>query len=415
MNKLVKQRLWTKDFLLDTIINFILYLIYYLLMVNITVFATEELHTSLSAAGLVSGIFVLGILVGRLLSGKWIEKIGRRKTLYIGALLYFIVTFFYFTAHDVSILCIIRFLHGLAFGVAATATSTIITSIIPSTRRGEGINYYALSTSLASAIGPFLGMFFHQLAGFNFIFIFCTSLLGINVILTLFLNVEEIELTEKQLADLKGFKIESFIEYSTLPIAIIAIIVGLCYSSVLSFLDAYARVLNLVSAGTFFFVVYAMTVTITRPFTGILFDRKGENSVIYPCYIFLAIGLLILSQTHQGWVLLLAGAFIGLGYGTFFSNGQAVSVKIAPPHRMALATSTYFLFLDFGLGIGPFLLGFLRPMFGFPGIYRATAVLSLFCLFLYYELHGKKVRKWQSDSADCQGLTLPVKNNCLKD
>lgn len=35
--------------------------------------------------------------------------------------------------------------------------STIIAAIIPTSRRGEGINYYGLSTS-AAAVGPFLGI-----------------------------------------------------------------------------------------------------------------------------------------------------------------------------------------------------------------------------------------------------------------
>lgn len=86
-------------------------------------------------------------------------------------------------------------------------------------------------------------------------------------------------------------------------------------------------------AGTFFFVVYAVVITITRPGLGVLFDRKGENFVLYPCYIALAIGLWLISVAHTSWVLLLAGVFVGLGYGTFMSNGQAVCVKLVPIPR----------------------------------------------------------------------------------
>ena len=45
---------------------------------------------------------------------------------------------------------------------------------------------------------------------------------------------------------------------------------------------------------------------------------------MYPSFIFLAIGLLTLSYTTTSFMLLLSGALIGLGYGTFMSNGQAV-------------------------------------------------------------------------------------------
>lgn len=120
---------------------------------------------------------------------------------------------------------------------------------------------------------------------------------------------------------------------------------------------------------------------------------------MYPCYIFLAIGLYLLSQAQNGFLMLLSGAFVGLGYGTFMSNGQAVCVKLSPIHRMGIATSTYFVALDFGLGIGPFLLGFLRPLVGFSGIYMLSAIIALGCLGLYYLLYGRK-----------SGHTLNVEN-----
>ena len=32
---------------------------------------------------------------------------------------------------------------------------------------------------------------------------------------------------------------------------------------------------------------------------------------------------------------------------------QAIAIKLTPPERMGLATSTFFIFLDAGLGLGP--------------------------------------------------------------
>ena len=48
-----------------------------------------------------------------------------------------------------------RLLHGFAFGIAGTATGTIIAQVIPMSRKGEGIGYFALSMTLATAIGAF--------------------------------------------------------------------------------------------------------------------------------------------------------------------------------------------------------------------------------------------------------------------
>ena len=90
------QSLWNKDFLLDTGINFVVYLIYYLLMVIIAVVAKDQLHASLGEAGLASGIFIVGTLLARLQFGKAIELYGRRKSLYGGIILYFVTTLLYF-------------------------------------------------------------------------------------------------------------------------------------------------------------------------------------------------------------------------------------------------------------------------------------------------------------------------------
>ena len=58
-----KETLWTVPFVLDTVINLLVFLIYYLLMVIIAVVAKDELHASASEAGLAVGIYIIGTVV----------------------------------------------------------------------------------------------------------------------------------------------------------------------------------------------------------------------------------------------------------------------------------------------------------------------------------------------------------------
>lgn len=53
----------------------------------------------------------------------------------------------------------------------------------------------------------------------------------------------------------------------------------------------------------------------------------------------------------------------------------------------------FFVFYDFGMGIGPFLLGYLMQVTGFRGLYLAMSVIAFLGVPLYYFLHGKKARK----------------------
>lgn len=388
-----QTKLWTKDFLIDAMINLFVYLAYYLLMVTITVYAMDNLQASPSEAGLAAGIFIVGALIARILAGRAIEQAGRKKMLYMGLILFLATTLLYFWVDSLPLLIVIRLLHGAGFGISATATGTIIASIVPNERRGEGIGYYAMSATLASALGPFLGMFLNQRGNFNMILVLTVILLTVSLIVVYFLRVPEAELTKKQLEEMKGFAFNTFFEAKAIPISVISIFVGVGFSSILSFLAPYIREINLVDAGNFFFIVYSLFILISRPLTGRWFDKNGENFVMYPSFLLFAMGLMTLSQAQQGFLLLLSGALIGLGYGTFLSSAQAVSVKVSPRHRMGLATSTFFSFIDGGVGAGPFLLGFIIPVIGLRGLYESMAVLVLACILLYYLLHGRKAEE----------------------
>lgn len=126
-----KPRLWTKDFLLITAANLFYALNFFLLMVTIPVYTIDTFQSSTGEAGLAASIFVIGGILPRLFAGRWIERIGRKKTLYAGLISGMLITLLYFAVNSIAILLVIRFLHGATFGVVTTATNTIAANIIP--------------------------------------------------------------------------------------------------------------------------------------------------------------------------------------------------------------------------------------------------------------------------------------------
>jgi MFS family permease len=142
-----KPQLWTKDFIIVSAVNFFVTFIFYLLLVTISEYAVNEYHASTAEAGLVSGIFIIGALVGRLVTGRAIDSIGRKRTLIIGMSLTALALLLYFVHFGLGFLLFTRFLHGLTAGMATTATGTIVAQIIPNTRKGEGIGYFSMSST----------------------------------------------------------------------------------------------------------------------------------------------------------------------------------------------------------------------------------------------------------------------------
>jgi MFS family permease len=205
--------------------------------------------------------------------------------------------------------------------------------------------------------------------------------------------VPELEKIPAEKKQKKKIHIRDFFERSVIPISVFMLIVGVANSSILSFISAYATEINLVDAASFFFVMYAAFLLMSRPFTGKLFDLRGENSVMYPSIALFGIGLIFLSQAEHAMTLLVAGALIGVGFGTLQSSAQTIAVSQVPHHRVGLATSTFFTFYDLGMGAGPFILGYLMQVTGFRGLYLVMAAIAFIAIPIYYLLHGKNRSK----------------------
>jgi MFS family permease len=388
------ENIWTKDFIIVAVISLVISFIFYLFMVIIASYAISRFHTSTSIAGLVSGIFIIGALIGRLGIGRIIDKVGTRKIFIVSLIFFAITSALYLVANNLPLLILNRILQGIAFGVATTATGTIIAQITPISRRGEGIGYFSMSIVLGTAIGPFIGILLTKYADFNIIFI-------VNLILAIFclllsFTVKESHHKLPKTDKIKGariFKISNYLEFTVMPISIIALIISFTYSGVLTFVQLYAEQINLVEAASIFFIVYAITVLVSRPFSGRLLDVKGANIVMYPCLFIYAMGMLLFSQANLGIILLLAGAMLGLGYGNFQSASQAIAMKVAPPHKLGLATATYYVLYDLGFGVGPYLFGFFVPFLGYRALYSIMVIVILAAIVLYYFLHGRKEKQ----------------------
>ncbi|MEN1894753.1 MFS transporter [Staphylococcus nepalensis] len=231
------NKLWTKQFISVSLINFLLTLVFYLLMVTIATFAINLYQASMSQSRLVSGIFIIGGVIGRLFAGYFINKFGLKRLLLITIIICLAIIGIYFININVQFLILIRLLHGMAL----TIISSIATQIIPESRKSEGISYYSMSTTLATAFGPFLGILMIHYISFSILFSFCFAIMCIALIMSLFVKVPKV--TEIKTASVNLEKGTSFlkniIEPSVIPVGLIILLLSFAYSGVLTYLNLY--------------------------------------------------------------------------------------------------------------------------------------------------------------------------------
>ena len=387
-----QEKLWTKDFILGTAINFLLMVNYYGLMVVIADYSMKTYGSSPAVAGLAASIFIIGALIARFITGGIMDRIGRRKLLVFGAIFEVIFSLMYLTGIGLGILFILRLLHGFAYGACSTTIGTIVTALVPESRKGEGVGYYMLSVTLGAAVGPFLGMFLTQNAGFMVLFITTAvvSVLCLLSVLTLHTPPSSSEKAATTASAPQKFSMHNYIEFSVIPISAACALLFFCYSSLLTFLTPFANEISLSGPASFFFVVYAIAMFVTRPFTGKLFDRKGHRIVMIPAFIAFIVGMVILSSVHHAVAMLTAAALLGYGVGTVQSSALTMAVNIAPDSRLSLANSTFYIFIDTGVGFGPLLLGLIEPFAGYRGLFFGMAIVACISLVSYLIVSREK-------------------------
>ncbi|WP_409305037.1 MFS transporter [Peribacillus sp. SCS-155] len=384
-----KPKLWTKNFIGIAIANFFVFTTFYYLLVTLPVYSLQDLHGKETLVGLITTIFLISAILVRPLAGKWIGKAGKYMV-FIGSLLILsVASALYFFPQTIPALIVLRFFHGIGFGMATTATGAIVADLIPESRKGEGMGYYGLTMNLSMVIGPFLGLTIMQHAGATAMFIVNLASAVLALAAGLFIRIphKPVKLkadVPKAEAGLKGLFVKAAI-----PISIVAAFFALAYSAIISFVSVYARELGLVEVASYFFVVYAAVLLVSRPFTGKWFDIYGANSIIYPAILFFAIGTFLLSETHSAFVFLLSAALIGLGWGTVFPSLQTIAIQVAPVQKRPMATATFLSIFDFGFGIGSFVFGLVIAKIGHSSLYFYSAFLVLIGLAVYYLLHGR--------------------------
>lgn len=388
-----KYQLFNFYFIAVIWINFCISFSFYGSTILSTSYALDVLFASSSIAGFASGIFVIGVMLARLCVEKSLDKINLKKWLIIGLMMMSVFNTLYFYAHNITALNMVRFLHGLTFGLCSSVCGTIVARMIPSFQRGVGIGYYGLSSVVASGIAPFVAIYLVKHNAFNVGFIVLLSLIISAIAFVVMMKVREARgnaMVLEPLASPIKQKILSFIEPSALKISLIGFLVAFCFGSLVSFIGAFAKNRDLIEAGSVFFLIYAITSFIMRPISGKIFDLKGHNAVILPSLCFFVLSFLCIAFARNSFMLMLGAVFCGLGYGNFVSAAQSYAIKIAPKNKLGLATATYYMMMDFGAGVGPFFLGLAIGIYGYNVSFVLCAFMILIALMLYIKLIFKQ-------------------------
>lgn len=388
-----RPALSSRDFWLLWLTNFLMATSFYFLLPTVPAFATL-LGADKSQVGYLIGVYTVAALAIRPLAGYLLDARGRKVVYLSGLGLFALFAFSYQAATGFLLLLVVRFLHGLSWGVLTTGGSTVAADLLPAARRGEGLGYYGLTMTLAMAIGPILGL---QIAGsdqYGRLFLVTAGVAALAVLLGLLVRYPSIAARQTRCS------LDSFFDKRVVPVALVSLAAMMTYGGVVSFLTLFTQERGL-NAGIFF-AIYAVAMSLSRPVAGRLLDRKGPSLVLTSGILSLAAGFLIMGVTQTLPLFALAAVLMGVGNGNISPTLQAMAINLVEPHRRGVASSTLFSAIDLGIGLGSTLLGLVADNVGLAAMYTACAgilLLPLAWFHLYVRGYYDRVVRGSDQSA----------------
>lgn len=387
------QPLWSRDFVLAIVALVGAQLIYFTLMAYMALYAVERFNVNDATAGFAASSFVLGAALGRMIIGKYLDFIGRKRALLIALSLALVCSLIYPLIDDFGLLILVRIVQGSGFGVSSTTIATTVIAMIPVGRLSEGLGYVALAGTMSNAIGPLAAIQLSQYASSLWVFGFTVVCALISLVMVLLMRIREREPSDAEHAQKWRLRPGDLLDARALPVAVVALLASTGFALVMTYLTPYMVGLDLADAASLFFLVWAASMLAVRLFAGRAHDHYGENAVIPAALVALAAGLVVLSVADSLWQFIVAAVLCGLGHGAAIPSLQAVGVNRTTRKRIPVATSTHYLALDTGIALGPVVLGVVVQFAGYEAMFLVGAAVVFFSVVAYWLLHGRTARR----------------------
>lgn len=385
MDNIRKRSIWTKDFIGITIINLLIFCGFQMLLPTLPLYV-KSLGGTDSVIGWITGLSTIACLLIRPFSGVTLDKFGRKGVLVAGIGVMIVVTLAYSWFPIVGIIFVIRFFHGLGWGAASTSSNTVATDVIPKDRFGEGMGYFSLSTSLAMALAPGIGLSVLAMFHVAGLMLLSAGFGAVALLLTFFIRYRKMERQETVKEKMTPY------ELSSIRPSVIMFFVSASYGSITGFISLYAVDRGIANIGVFF-MIFAVAMVLSRPLFGRLIDRLGFNAATYSGLIILIAAMFLLSQASAIYLFLIAAFFYGMGFGAVQSSLQTMSIIYAPKDRFGAANATFFTGFDGGIGFGSIIAGIVAATWGYSKMYFSFSFFLIAASFLYFFLVGKATKE----------------------
>lgn len=330
-------------------------------------FRILALGGSEAVAGMFLGMLTYSSAVAALFTGALADHFGKRRMMIVCSLATAAFSGSYAFIANVWVMLVVAAVHGVFWSGMLSSVSAYLGDIIPARRRAEGMGYYGVSTVLALALAPAIGLWIYRF-GWSSV---CLSAAIVNFAMTgIGYSLPSTDAPRTAPLSLRGA-----VEWRVFTLSGTLFLYYFGYGGVTSFVALYAT-RNHVSPPGIYFTMFAASAVATTLFAGPLGDRFGHTRLFVPALGLIAIAYGILAYGGQRTLMITSALIFGLAFRAGYQLYTAHVLHLVEAERRGAAFGGIISALDTGVGTGSIAMGWIIDHYGFSQAFGTAAILA---------------------------------------
>jgi MFS family permease len=335
---------------------------------------TPMLTTSAGSAGIVTGVLMFGGVLAELATPRLMARLGVRRVLAIGLVLLGAPSLLLIPSDQLAVIVAVCAVRGLGFGLTVVASGSLVVSLVPAERRGEGLGIFGVVASAPGIVALPAGVWLAGHVGYPLVF----ALAAVAALGGLAAQIGSRRPSEDDAsADEPSGLLDGLRSGNQMRLALAFVATTVAAGIVVAFLPL-AGVSS--AAGAAALLVQAVTATVGRWAAGRYGDRKGHRRLLVPGLVTTALGMALLAGAANPVSLMAGAALFGAGFGAVQCVTLAMMIERVDRSGYGMVNAVWNLAYDLGYGAGPVAFGAVVGRTGYPVAFALTGVLVLTAL-----------------------------------
>lgn len=331
-------------------------------------FHIKALGGSTLQAGMFLGLLTFSSAMFAPLTGAIADRIGQRTVLLIASAAIALITLVYAFMESVVGMLVLAFVQGFFWSGMLSASSAYMMSILPQSRRAEGLGYAGLASIFALAVAPSVGFQIYRRGWFSL----AMTCIVLNVLM---FGIATLLAPKRPSGPLPPITLRNIVEPKLIAVAGTLFLYSFGYGGITSFSALYADSAG-ITPRSIYLTTLAIAILVARPTLGRLGDRYGYRKVFLPCLGLVSVSLAMLAATPGRTGLIVSAVTFGVGFGLAYPAFAAYVMQHVDDSRRGAAFGTLIAAFDTGIGTGSTTMGWLIQRSGYAAAFGVAAVLA---------------------------------------